>query len=102
MAAQTQAAAATAAEQAQATAARAAALAKEKDQCVKLGGKWDGSACPIDYRSPGDGQLYHYIVSFDSAGNVTPGVVRDAAQCATYYGPGLTGHWHTDTDVCSD
>ncbi|MGH7744820.1 MAG: hypothetical protein ACREQ5_08400, partial [Candidatus Dormibacteria bacterium] len=78
--------------------------AKEQAMCPTLAGKWEGVtgggyACDIDYRSPGDGQNYHYSVSFDSAGNVTPGSVPNATACTTYYGPGLTGRWHLDTDI---
>jgi hypothetical protein len=46
--------------------------------------------------------VYHYTVAFDQDGNVTPGVVRDAVVCATYYRAGLTGRWHTDTNICTD
>jgi hypothetical protein len=74
---------------------------KKHAMCQKLGGTWDSVACQIGYRSPEDGRLYQYIVSFDSAGNVRPSGPPDAATCATYYGPGVTGHWHTDTDICS-
>jgi hypothetical protein len=86
---------------------QAAILQLEQATCAKVGGKWTsglgGSYCAIDYRSPDDGQIYHYTVSFDNDGNVTPltNGPQNAQQCATYYGPGVTGYWHAETDVCA-
>ncbi|MBV9059413.1 MAG: hypothetical protein JOZ09_09655 [Pseudonocardiales bacterium] len=95
-------AAAHAAAQAAADKTRAAAtLAKEKATCAKVGGTWNADVCQISYKSPNDGQLYHYTVSFDPDGNVTPSGPPNAGACTSYYGPGSPGHWHPDTDVCS-
>lgn len=82
-------------------AARAAWIAKVSTTCRKVKGTWDGSVCNIAYRSPDDGSVYQYTVSFDSKGNVTPSGPQNAAQCSTYYGAGVTGHWHSDTDICA-
>jgi hypothetical protein len=73
--------------------------------CGTLGGQWRddlyNGICRIDYRSPGDGQLYHYSFNFDRDGIVaeTPG--QGQADCK----PGFAGSdhpmWHPDTMICS-
>jgi hypothetical protein len=82
-------------------AARAAWLARVGATCQRVGGRWDGSACRIQYRSPADGALYNYTVQFDAQGNVTPLSGQSAAECPTSYGAAIKGYWHPDTDVCS-
>jgi hypothetical protein len=88
--------------QAQADAsARAAWVAQVSATCKKVGGTWTGGLCRIDYRSPDDGSTYHYTVSFDASGTVTPSGPRNADECATYYGSNIKGYWHADTDICA-
>jgi|SRR5437588_12674102 len=88
--------------------AQLALIAKEKATCGTFsaqGAKWDEgyAACRIDYRSPDDGQAYHYSFAFDSSGNVAPipGGPTNAQECATHWGPNLKGYWHADTYICS-
>jgi hypothetical protein len=90
----------------EARAAAQALTAKMAANCAQVGGKWgpgqwSAGVCRIDYKSSGDGQIYHYVVAFDQAGNITPGGARSAADCATYWGKGLTGIWHSDTLICA-
>jgi hypothetical protein len=94
-------ASASAAAQAQAdAAARAAWVAKVSATCARVGGAWDG-VCHIAYRSPDDGSVYQYTVSFDSSGNITPSGPQNATECSTYFGSGVKGYWHPDTDICA-
>lgn len=84
---------------------QAGVLAKEKGTCTAVGGQWRddlyNGICRIDYRSPADGQLYHYTVSFDQDGNMAALPGQGKADCV----PGFNGSdrptWHPDTMICS-
>ncbi len=80
-------------------------LAKERATCAAVGGQWRddlyNGICRIDYRSPTDGQTYHYTVSFDQDGNVTEVPGQGQADCH----PGFAGSdrptWHPGTKICA-
>jgi len=111
--------------QAEAAAAQAKADAEQKAQaeaqkqkhdqnaqanCARVGGTWKtggifGPGCNIDYVSKGDGQTYHYGLSFDQDGNiVSDNLPEDKGPdaCAAY-GRQLGDQtvWHSDTMICS-
>jgi hypothetical protein len=81
------------------------AQAKERATCSDVGGQWRedlyNGICRIDYRSPGDGQLYHYTVSFDQYGNVTAVPGQGKADCKSGFEGSDHPTWHADTMICS-
>ena len=115
--------AAAAQQSAAAAAAEAAVLAHEQATCGHVGGTWAigiNDTCNIDYKSPDDGQTYHYQVTFDASGNVIPESCADdyfgthtacaSAQetgqqaktdCLNGSATGVKSYWHADTDICS-
>ncbi len=106
-----------------AAAAAQAVLDTELATCKRVGGTWSAvvtDVCAIDYKSPGDGQTYHYQVDFDANGNVIPESCGDDAfslanacasttesvqqartDCLNGSANGEQGYWHPDTDICS-
>jgi hypothetical protein len=87
-----------------AKAAAAASLANKEANCKRVGANWAFYTlmCWVSYKA-NDGKTYDFTIAFDSNGNVAPNPngPANAAACATYYGRGITGIWHSDTDVCS-
>jgi hypothetical protein len=81
-------------------------LTASQASCQRVGGTWTSGQCKIDYRSPSDGVVRHYTVTFDVRGNVIPPPMgpKTAAECAlhsqsSFVGP--PGHWNLETDICS-
>lgn len=81
--------------------AQASLESMEQTRCEGVGATWRWGVCYVGYLSPNDGETYYYSLSFDSDGNIVPGVgPQTAAECAVY-GVNIQTQWHSDTDVCS-